>query len=87
MKQKISNNELFKSFSDYLPDDTLFTEEEYDIIKLKKIVFNLCQSDRNIILMYAELGNQSDLARRLGVSAATINRKIFAIRKKIIEQL
>lgn len=87
MNKEISNNELYNALPDYEPNEDIFSDDEFKIYKIKKIIDNLDPTDKKIFLMYVELGNQSDLARRLNVSAPTINRKIIAIKNKIKSQL
>lgn len=81
-----SNQDILSSFIDYIPDRNRLTDDDW-MLRLKAVVSTLNHTDHTIILMYAELGNQSDVARRLGVSTATINRRINDIRAKVQSQI
>lgn len=71
----------------YIPDDSLFSEEEPMMNKLKHIIYSLPEPDKRIILMYAELRSLRKLAAELGVCASTAHAKIRDIREKILCQL
>ena len=71
---------------DYKPDNSLFSEEDEKINRLKNIIYKkLDEVDRRIILMYAELGSLRKLGRELGVSSSTALSRIREIREKIFE--
>lgn len=73
--------------NEYKPDNSLLSEEEINILKLKNIIFNeLDEVDRRIILMYAEFGSLRKLGKELGVCATSAYIKINEIRKKILEK-
>lgn len=72
---------------EYKPDNDIFTEEDYQINKLKNIIYNnLNEVDRRILLMYAESGSLRQLGKELGVCASTALNKINEIRKKILKE-
>lgn len=74
--------EEFKETSD-LFDET----SQFDKV-IKYIIFNkLSETERRIILLYAEIGNQRGCGKALGVSAATVNLEIKKIRQHIYEEL
>lgn len=85
-KQK-TNKEIYESFDDYLPDDSLFSDDDPETYKLKKALQLLPQSERTIMIMLAELGSQAEVARRLEISPGTMCRKIASIRHKLEEIL
>lgn len=72
----------------YKPDTDIFSEESDLVRRVKFVVYNcLNEIDRRVILLYAELGTQRSLAKRLGVSVTTVNKLIKDIRKKIYDLL
>lgn len=88
MTKQIKKIDIRKIENDYKPDETLFSEENEFIRRIKKIVLNeLDEVDKRILLIYAEKGNQRETGKLLGVSAATINQKIKDIRQKIYDRL
>lgn len=88
MTKKLNEVDITEIEQDYYPYFDIFTEEQNKTYRLKYIVANqLSEVERRIILLYAELGSQREVAAKLGVSLATINIYITAIRKKIKELL
>lgn len=87
MKSQKSNNEIYKTFYEYEPNESIFSEDSQEMYRIKKAISELDHYDRNIILLYAETGSQYDTAKRLGLSVSTLNRKIFQIRYKISEMI
>ena len=71
---------------DYLPDDDIMSEEEFRVNALKHIIYErLSETDKRVILLYAELGSQREVGRKLGVSASTVNILIKRIREDILK--
>ena len=71
---------------DYLPDDDIMSEEEYRVNAIKHIIYDkLSETDKRVILLYAELGSQREVGRKLGVSASTVNILIKRIREDILK--
>lgn len=71
---------------DYLPDDDVMSEEEWKVNALKHIIYDrLSETDKRVILLYAELGSQREVGRKLGVSASTVNILIKRIREDILK--
>lgn len=88
MKNEIPQVNINQILEDYQPDDDLFSEEDDKIHKLKKIIYTkLSESDRRIILLYAELGNLRAVASILNISHTTVYYQILRIRKIIHEIL
>lgn len=74
--------------SDYAPVDDVLSEDDIIVQLSKKIVYTrLDETDRRIILAYAEIGNIRDTARLFKVSPTTIWIRIQEIRRKIKEYL
>lgn len=73
---------------EYLPDDDLFSAEDERMNALKHIIYEkLSETDKRVILLYAELGSQREVGRKLGVSASTVNILIKRIRNEILKHL
>lgn len=73
---------------EYLPDDDLFSVEDERVNALKHIIYDkLSETDKRVILLYAELGSQREVGRKLGVSASTVNILIKRIRNEILKHL
>ena len=71
---------------DYLPDDDIMSEEDFRVNALKHIIYErLSETDKRVILLYAELGSQREVGRKLGVSASTVNILIKRIREDILK--
>lgn len=80
--------DIIELLNEYKPDNSLFTEEQDYILKLKNIVFEkLSESDKRIIILYAHYGNLRDVAKLLNVSVTTISKYIKRIRKNILQYL
>lgn len=72
----------------YSIDDDVFSNEEEWFSNVKDAVWNgLDETERRIILLYAELGNMRDTAKALKVSPSTIYIYVSKIRIKIKEYL
>lgn len=72
----------------YKPSDDIFCEDSEETDKLKYLIYNkLDETERRIILAYAEIGNLRETAQLFKVSITTIHKKIKNIREKIIKQL
>lgn len=55
---------------------------------IKTVIFkDLTEIERRIILLYAELQSQRELGKIMGLSAATINKILKDIKKKIYDNL
>ena len=78
---KIDNGIL----DDYrLPDDLTFCNDDEKVIKLKQILFeDMDDVERNIIILYAELGSLRKLGAELGISASSAYLKVKQLRDKI----
>lgn len=75
--------DIDKILEEYKPDNSLFTEEDEHINKLKNIIYSLTEPEKRIILLYAELGTFRKLGKELGVSTSSAYLKVLDIRNKI----
>ena len=57
--------DLKMMIKDYEPDDSIFSDEEPNIIMLKKAIQNLNPADKIILLLYAEYGSLRKTAKRI----------------------
>ena len=67
------------------PVEDIWTEEDEEIIMLKKAVQSLSPADRIIFLLYAEYGSLRQVGKELGVSHTTIYKQINLIKSQIRE--
>jgi RNA polymerase sigma-70 factor (ECF subfamily) len=65
------------------PVEDIWTEEEDEMIMLKKAVQSLSPADRIIFLLYAEYGSLRQVGKELGVSHTTIYKQINLIKSQI----
>lgn len=79
----MENIDIDKILEEYKPDNSLFTEEDEHINKLKNIIYSLTEPEKRIILLYAELGTFRKLGKELGVSTSSAYLKVLDIRNKI----
>lgn len=78
--------DIYSIEEEYSPSDDIFTEDSDVFEKAKKAVWTrLDETDRRIILCYAELGNIRDTAKVFNVSPTTIWNRIDRIRKTLRE--
>lgn len=71
-------------FKDY--EANLLEDDEW-LYNLKEVIFSLPESEKIIILLYADLQSMRKVARKLHVSTATAYLAIDRIRNKVIEKL
>ena len=68
--------------------DDIFDDSTTFYRRIQYIIFNkLTTQEKNIRLYYAEVGKQELVAKKLGVSTATMNKTVQLIRQKIINYL
>lgn len=65
------------------PVEDIWTEEDEEMIMLKKAVQSLSPADRIIFLLYAEYGSLRQVGKELGVSHTTIYKQINLIKSQI----
>lgn len=66
----------------------MFTQDDERMIRLKRIIAEkLDTSDRNTLILYAEVGSTRRTAEMLGVSRNTFKRNLNRIRKIINDAL
>jgi len=83
-----SNFNIYEVMEEYAPDYSIFDEDSDEIRRIKRVIFNeLSETERRIILSYAQLGNIRDTAKLFKVSSTTIYTEIKRIRNKIYEYI
>ena len=72
---------------DYAWNSDIFNDEPERIDRVKYIVNRvLNQTDRTLIILYADCHSYRKLGRRLGLSHTTVRTEILRIRKLILEE-
>lgn len=71
---------------EYKPNGSIWNEDDGKIHRLKTIVRDLEETDKRIILLYAELQSQRKVAKLLGISTSLVNIKVNEIRRKILDE-
>lgn len=74
---------------EYMPcEEDLFSDDPYNLLKIKHIIFNILnESERRILILYAEFGSMRKVADITHLSLGTIHKYINGIRKKIKNML
>jgi len=67
---------------DYLAPQGIMEVDDRDIA-VRRAVTRLSEPDRNLLLLYAEGGSFRKIARRFGVTHATISKKIHKIQGEV----
>lgn len=77
----IKYNDILK---EYLPDNSVFREDTELMHAVKNIIFNqLTETERRILIIYAETKSMYKTGRLLKCSASTVYKNISLIRQKI----
>lgn len=71
---------------DYEPIEGIFNDEPDKVRRLKKVISELDQVDRTLILLYADCGSYRKLGVKLGLSHGSVKRIIDGIRTKILDR-
>lgn len=83
-ENKLKCFNIYAVEDEYKPNNSIFDEDEEEVKKIKYIIFNkLNETERRIILAYAELGNIRDTAKLFKVSPTTIWNMIKNIKRQI----
>jgi len=88
-KEEILNEfNIYDVIEEYAVDNSIFREDSEEFHFLKKIINEeLTETERRIILTYAEIGDLRNTAKIFKVSTSTIRNEIVKIRTKIINLL
>lgn len=74
--------------NEYSPNRDIFSEDSELIQRIKWIIFNrLNETDRRIILMYAEYKSYAKVAQKLFTSTTTAYLKVKKIKEEILKYL
>lgn len=83
-KLTVKRINIYDLEDEYKPSSGLFNEDDIFIDRIKKIIYNeLSETERRIILCYAEIGNIRDLASLFKVSTTTMWHQVNNVKKKI----
>lgn len=83
---KILTN-LKKVMEDYKPDETIWREDDDDMLLLKRALDSLEDSDRIIFVLYAEWGSLRKVGKKLGVSHSIIYKNISRIKRQMYDYI
>ena len=78
-------NDLKELMNEYKPDNSIWTDDDEQMIRIKQAVQNLSDADRIIFILYCETGSLRDVGKMLGVSHTTIFKTIKQIKKDILD--
>lgn len=78
-------NLIQKIENEYKPDETIFNTDDDDITLLKQTLMSLKESDRIIMLLYAETQSLREVGKMLGVSHTIIYKEIKRIKKEMYD--
>lgn len=87
MKTERDLSDIQGLVEDYAPDPSIFDDDDWRVCRIKQVISELEEPQRNIILLYAELGSVRELAKRMGVSKSYMSKQICNIRKRILEKI
>ena len=84
MKKKIRQSVNVSEFEEeYEFDNSIWNEDDEDIAEIKKIVSELPDEDRKLILLYAETASLRATSKQLGVSLTITSFEINRIKQVI----
>lgn len=69
---------------EYVPD--IFTKDEKDVIILKKVIQDLSDVDRIVLLLYVELQSLTEVSKILGVSRSTVYWEEKRIKNLVLDR-
>lgn len=72
--------------SDYMPSG-IWSEDDIVVARIKQVLSELPEAQRNMVILYAETGSVRDTAKMLGVSKSYFSKQICIIREQIISKL
>lgn len=72
---------------DYKPDETIWREDNDDMLLLKRALDSLEDSDRIIFILYAEWGSLRKVGKKLSVSHSIIYKNISRIKRQIYDYI
>ena len=83
-KYDLSQFNIYDVLEKYKPSDSIFDETEPLVQDIKEIIYSkLSETERRIILSYAEIGNVRDCSELFKVSPTTIWIEIKKIQDKV----
>lgn len=79
--------ELKDIMDEYKPDESIFTNDDWKMYKLKKALSKLSEPDRIIFILYCETGSLREVGKILGVSHTTVYTHIKELKEKILSEI
>lgn len=78
---------LKRVMEDYVPDESIWNEDDDRVLNLKRAMNVLEESDRIIFTLYCEYGSLRKVGKRLGVSHSIIYKNIRRIKLQMLDWL
>lgn len=72
---------------DYVPDESIWNEDDDRVLNLKRAMYSLEDADRIIFMLYCEYGSLRKVGKRLGVSHSIIYKNIRRIKLLMLDWL
>ena len=76
---------LRQAMKDYEPQDSIWSNDDFKMTRLKTAVWNLPEEFKRVMILYAEAGSQREVGKIVGVSPSTICNLLKEIKQKIKE--
>lgn len=73
--------------AEYQPQEDIFCDDSPIEARCKKALAALPDADRELFILYAEIGNIRKLSRMLKMSSSTVQYRITRIRKRLQRQV
>lgn len=73
--------------AEYQPQEDIFCEDSPTVAQCKKALAALPDADRQLFILYAEMGNVRKLSQILGVSSSTLHYRILKIKNRLRKQV
>lgn len=76
---------LRQAMKDYEPQDSIWSNDDFNMTRLKTAVWQLPEELKRVMILYAEVGSQREVGKMLGVSPSTICNLLKDIKRQIKE--
>lgn len=78
---------LKRVMEDYVPDESIWNEDDERVLWLKRAMNSLEDADRIIFMLYCEYGSLRKVGKKLGVSHSIIYKNIRRIKLLMLSWL
>ena len=79
--------DLKNVMDEYKPDESIFTNDDWKMYKIKKALSKLSEADRIIFILYCETGSLREVGKIPGVSHTTVYTHIKELKEKILSEI